>query len=87
MKKFEDIVIATDLDGTFFGNESKLIDKNLSAIKYFTDNGGHFTIVTGRMLYNVLKPFPNAADYVNIPIIVCDGACIYDLKASKTIKI
>ena len=86
MKKFEDIVIATDLDGTFFGNESKLIDKNLSAIKYFTDNGGHFTIVTGRMLYNVLKPFPNAADYVNMPIIVCDGACIYDLKASETIK-
>lgn len=86
MKKFANIVIATDLDGTFLGNDSKLVEKNLSAIKYFTDNGGHFTVVTGRMLYNVLKSFPQAADYVNMPMIVCDGACIYDLQASRILK-
>ena len=86
MKKFENIVIATDLDGTFLGNDSKLVDKNLSAIKYFTDNGGYFTVVTGRMLYNVLRTFPKAPSYVNMPIIVCDGACIHDLQTSKIIK-
>ena len=86
MKKFENIVIATDLDGTFFGNDSKPVGKNLSAIRYFTDNGGRFTIVTGRMLYNVLQSFPDAASYVNMPMIVCDGACIYDLQASRILK-
>ncbi len=86
MKKFDNIVIATDLDGTFFGKGGLLVDRNLKAIQYFINNGGKFTIASGRVLYNVIKAFPDIDKYVNMPIIVCDGASVYDINAGKALK-
>ena len=34
-KKFENILIASDLDGTFFGSKTHLVERNLEKIKYF----------------------------------------------------
>ena len=84
MKKFDGIVIATDLDGTFFGSDGKTVDRNLSAVKYFTANGGHFTVSTGRMPTHVLVGFPDAENYVNIPAATCNGSYIYDFSEKKT---
>ena len=79
MKKFENIVIVTDLDGTFFGaHDAPIVKRNLEAVKYFTDNGGRFTIATGRAPSHVEVTFADVSKYVNIPAIVCNGACLYD---------
>lgn len=65
MKKFEGILICTDLDGTLLKNDKSISEKNLDAIKYFMNEGGLFTFVTGRMpmsarrVYSVIRP--NAA--------------------------
>ena len=32
MKKFEKIIIATDLDGTFLDDNERLVERNLAAI-------------------------------------------------------
>ncbi|MBE6577596.1 MAG: HAD-IIB family hydrolase [Ruminococcaceae bacterium] len=86
MKKFEKIVIATDLDGTFFSSEARLVERNLRAVKYFTDNGGHFTIATGRFPYHVRFVFSNVEEYVNMPAATCNGSCIYDFSKNEELS-
>lgn len=49
MKKFEGILICTDLDGTLLQKNKNISKENLDAIEYFKSEGGYFTFVTGRM--------------------------------------
>lgn len=48
MPDYSNILIATDLDGTLYENQNNIPRENLDAIRYFTENGGHFAIATGR---------------------------------------
>ena len=81
MKKFEGIMICTDLDGTLIGSDGKISNENLDAIEYFKANGGSFTFITGRVpmtanaLCETVKP--------NIPFGCINGAGIYDYKEQK----
>ena len=87
MKKFENIVIITDLDGTFFGaSDAPIVKRNLEAVKYFTENGGRFTIATGRAPSHIDAAFPDVANYVNAPAVVCNGAELYDYSARKILE-
>lgn len=76
MKKFEKILIATDLDGTLLRKDKSISDENLRAIEYFKENGGIFTFITGRippgakMVYEKIKP--------NAPFGCMNGGGIYD---------
>ncbi|MBQ4629647.1 MAG: HAD family phosphatase [Clostridia bacterium] len=76
MKKFEGMLMCTDLDGTLLKNDKSISRENLDAIDYFKQNGGLFTFVTGRMpffvsdIYNIVKP--------NAPIVCVNGGGIYD---------
>ncbi len=51
MKKFDGILLCTDLDGTLLRDDKSISDENLDAVKYFMDEGGYFTFITGRMPY------------------------------------
>ena len=76
MKKFEKILITTDLDGTLLRADKSISDENLRAIEYFKANGGIFTFITGRippgakMVYEKIKP--------NAPFGCMNGGGIYD---------
>ena len=87
MKRFEGIVIATDLDGTFFDSKGRTVERNLSAVKYFTANGGRFTIATGRLPSHVFSGFADVAEYVNMPLVTCNGSYIYDLRANSACSV
>jgi len=45
--KFDGILICSDFDGTLYVNGS-ISDENANAIRYFQENGGYFTIASGR---------------------------------------
>ena len=47
MGKFDGILICSDFDGTLF-NGTVIPDGSVSAIRYFQENGGLFTIASGR---------------------------------------
>ncbi len=76
MKKFENILFCTDLDGTLIANRTSISKENLDAIDYFKSEGGLFTFITGRMadasrdVYETLDP--------NIPFGCINGGGLYD---------
>ena len=81
MSKFDNILLLTDLDGTLLYN-AEMPEKNRAAIKYFTENGGIFSVATGRAPDFIKKKIP----YINAPVCALNGAVIYDLKEDKIIK-
>lgn len=86
MKKFENIMIASDLDGTFLSGETREVGRNIDRIKYFTENGGKFTFATGRIGLHIMRRLPNAGDYVNCPIVACNGMSLFDLSGKRAIR-
>ena len=81
MKKFDGLLICSDLDGTLFKNDKTISKENIEAIEYFKQEGGYFTFVTGRM--------PNFVDDIarivnpNAPIGCINGGGLYDCKNKK----
>lgn len=78
MGKFDNIIIVTDLDGTFFNDDSKPPQNNVDAVKYFTSNGGHFSFSTGRNESILKKIIPDTISLNNMPAILSNGAYMYD---------
>ena len=85
-KKFENIFIASDLDGTFFGSKTHLVERNLDRIKYFCENGGRFTFATGRLPLFIRKPIPNPENIVNFPAVMGNGTCLFDYQNQKALE-
>ena len=83
MKQFEGVLICTDLDGTLLKNDKTVSEENLQAIRYFEENGGYFTFVTGRMpcavkgIADLVKP--------NVPFGCINGGGLYDYGRSAYI--
>lgn len=81
MKKFEGILICTDLDGTLLNSENQISKKNTEAIEHFKAEGGIFTFITGRMpffassIYDAVKP--------NAPFGCINGGGLYDGAVGK----
>ena len=48
MPDFSDILLTVDYDRTLTAPDSTIPQRNLEAIRYFIDNGGIFTVNTGR---------------------------------------
>ena len=84
--KFSDVIIASDMDGTFLGPRASLVERNLRAIEYFISEGGHFTFATGRNHIQLLHSMPKAPEIVNMPVVACNGASLYDLSAMREEK-
>lgn len=78
MGKFNGYLICTDLDGTLFRKDKSVSEENLRAIEYFKNEGGRFTLITGRMPFyaadvcNLIKP--------NAPIGCSNGGGLYDFE-------
>lgn len=85
-KKFENIFIASDLDGTYFNSKTALVERNLEKIKYFCDNGGRFTFATGRLPIFIRKHIPDAASLVNFPAVMGNGTLLFDYHQKKPVE-
>lgn len=84
MGKFSGMMIASDIDGTILPYKGKISDRNIKAIRYFEENGGVFTLVTGRSIA--------AAKYIAeeigicVPMVVDNGSLIYDSKTDEILS-
>lgn len=93
MGKFDGVLLCSDFDNTIVDTAAVLrgeIDeilpgeRTLQALRYFMDNGGSFTVATGRALaafINHVHEIP-----MNVPSILCNGAAIYDFAAGEYLE-
>lgn len=76
MALFDQVLLTVDFDRTFTDPNSVIPARNLEAVQYFTENGGAFTINTGRgvgVFWHYLDKLP-----VNAPYLLYNGAVIYE---------
>ncbi len=85
MEKYSGVLLCTDFDNTLYDGES-IPDNNIKAIKQFTDNGGLFTVVSGRKPDFICKYAKETSLVINAPLINLNGAIIYDATNKKIIK-
>ena len=74
---FSDILLTVDFDRTLTAPDSTIPERNMEAIRYFMENGGTFTVNTGRSipmsLRNILHIVPH-----NAPLLLYNGSADYD---------
>lgn len=75
MAIFSDILITADFDRTLTGPDGKIPQRNMDAIRYFMDNGGTFTMNTGRSIPS-FKQFMDQIP-VNAPFLLYNGSADY----------
>ena len=79
----KNLLLFSDLDGTLLTSEKTISPGNIAAIKRFTDEGGLFTLATGRSYNSARRYFDSVP--INAPMILYNGAEIYDLKTDKVL--
>lgn len=73
---FSDVLLTVDFDRTLTAPDASIPQRNLDAIRYFMDNGGKFTVNTGRStgtFWNYLHTIP-----ANAPFLLYNGSAAWD---------
>lgn len=83
MGLFSDILLTVDYDRTLTAPDSTIPERNLEAIRYFLENGGAFTVNTGRSL-PMAQPFKNKVP-TNAPLLLYTGAAAYDVQKEELV--
>lgn len=83
-KDFSDWLLASDIDGTLNNKMRKLPKRNKEAIERFIENGGKFTLASGRNPQSMEKHFRNLP-IKNTPAVVINGAGLYDFEKNEMI--
>ncbi|HIT33595.1 MAG TPA: HAD-IIB family hydrolase [Candidatus Faecousia intestinigallinarum] len=75
MSLYSDILLTVDFDRTLTAPDSTIPARNLEAIRYFMDNGGAFTVNTGRSVA-MFRPYLDKIPH-NAPFLLYNGAAAY----------
>lgn len=78
---YSDILLTVDYDRTLTAPDSTIPERNLEAIRYFMENGGAFTVNTGRSVA-MTKAFRDKVP-VNAPLLLYNGSAAYDLENNQ----
>ncbi len=81
--KFKDILLISDMDNTLINSRFEISNKNKNELNRFTENGGYFTVATGKMV-KALEPYIKELP-INTPVILYNGAMIYDSISQEVI--
>lgn len=78
MGMFSDILLTVDFDRTLTAPDSTIPQRNFEAIRYFMENGGAFTVNTGRSVPMYSRLLGEVE--VNAPLLLYNGSAAYDAK-------
>ncbi|MBE6980759.1 MAG: HAD-IIB family hydrolase [Ruminococcaceae bacterium] len=73
---FSQVLLTVDYDRTLTGPDSTIPERNLEAIRYFMENGGAFTMNTGRSTTTMRNLFDKIP--VNAPFLLYNGSAAYE---------
>lgn len=83
MGKFDGILLLSDMDGTLLNTCNKVSAENIEAIRYFMEQGGRFSVATGRSkpgMEYFLEDLP-----INAPAVIYNGTVVYDFEAKRPV--
>ena len=86
MKKFEHILIASDVDGTLLWKSEYIHPRNFEKLRYFCENGGHFALSTGRNCKDIFVISDKLQSYINMPCILCNGSYLFDFQTQEILN-
>lgn len=78
---FSDVLLTVDYDRTMTAPDSSIPERNLEAIRYFMENGGAFTVNTGRSV-PMTRAFRDIVP-VNAPLLLYNGSAAFDLRENR----
>ena len=84
MGKFDGLLLATDFDDTLYDQTLHIPQRNIEAIRYFTGQGGYFTVATGRA-HRTFAPYAPLVP-MNAPAVLSNGAAIYDFQNDRPVE-
>ena len=73
---FSDVLLTVDFDRTMTDPKSKIPQRNLDAVAFFMENGGTFTINTGRSVSSFHKHLGHLP--VNAPVLMYNGSARWE---------
>ena len=82
---FSDILLTVDFDRTMTGPDSSIPQRNLDAVAFFMENGGTFTINTGRSVSSFHKHLGKLP--VNAPVLMYNGSARWDNGVLTNLKL
>lgn len=80
-RPLEGYLLVSDMDRTLITDAFTVPERNIEAINRFVDEGGKFTLATGRSASSAVKYLGRVN--INAPAILSNGGSIYDLKTEK----
>ncbi len=73
---FSQVLLTVDFDRTLTAPDSSIPERNLEAIRWFMDNGGAFTVNTGRSTNTFREPMKVIP--ANAPFLLYNGSAAYE---------
>lgn len=83
-ESYSDWLLVSDIDGTLNNKLRQLPKRNKQKIKEYVDNGGYFTLCSGRNLQSLTPHYKKLS--IETPAIFLNGAGIYDFKTNKMLS-
>ena len=78
---YSDILLTVDFDRTLTAPDSTIPERNIEAIRHFIENGGAFTVNTGRSVPMIRVIAENVP--LNAPLLLYNGSAAYDVKTKS----
>ena len=84
--KFTGVMLVSDFDDTLYGSDLHVSEENRAAIRSFMEQGGLFTVATGRAR-KTFSPQVTLEDIpLNAPVILSNGATIFDYQSEQMVR-
>lgn len=83
MGRFDGVMILTDMDGTLLNSQRQLSQGNQEAARYFMEQGGLFSVATGRAKRAMEYFMPELT--INAPAVLFNGSVVYDFEKNAPV--
>lgn len=84
--KFDGVLLVSDYDDTLYGTDLHVSEENRAAIRFFMEQGGRFTVATGRAHKTFAPQVEREHIPMNAPAILSNGATVYDFQAQCPVR-
>ena len=84
--KFQGVLLISDYDDTLYGSDFRVSEENRAAIRYFMEQGGLFTVATGRARKTFTPQVEKENIPLNAPAILSNGATVFDFQTDQLVR-